>query len=150
MQEVMHICIEQGEKAFRINGVTFAKRHLVNTLAKNTNGDLEKMLAKFLVIVPFLATSYTASEHASESIKYGAIKAKRLYKALGITDENTIPFMLVCLQQAGESIAEMGKSVREAGFYEQGTSNIPFQKGTNEPETCSPSSHPSKKGPTLH
>jgi hypothetical protein len=124
MQNVMTISINETSKAFNVNGVPFAKRHLVNTLSKNSEGDLQKMLAKFLVIVPFLATSYTPHDDANESIKYGAIKAKRLYKALGITEDNTVPFMLVALAQAGEDIPGVSQSIREAGFYESGEVDI--------------------------
>jgi hypothetical protein len=142
----LRIEINETSKAFRVNGVTFAKRHL-KSLEKGTNGDTEKLIAKFLVIVPFLATSYTPKPDASESTKYGVYKAKRLYTALGITDDNTVPFMLVALHQAGQDIHSMGAEVREAGFYEQGDVNIPFPEG-DEIETHSLSSHPSK--PTLH
>jgi len=147
MQNVMTVSINETSKAFNVNGVPFAKRHLVNTLSKNSEGDLQKMLAKFLVIVPFLATSYTPHENARESIKYGAIKAKRLYKALGITEDNTVPFMLVALAQAGEDIEGVGLGVREAGFYDNGEINLPFSEG-NETTTSSPSFPRSK--PTLH
>ena len=143
MQNVMTVSINETSKAFNVNGVPFAKRHLVNTLSKNSEGDLQKMLAKFLVIVPFLATSYTPHENASESIKYGAIKAKRLYKALGITEDNTVPFMLVALAQAGEDIPGVSQSIREAGFYESGEVDI---KEPSFPEGSRPS--PAKR--TLH
>jgi hypothetical protein len=79
------------------------KRHLENTLKFN-HDDPEKTLARFLVIVPFLATSFTPDERASASVKYGAAKAKRIYEAIGLNEENTIPFMLVALKQAGEDV----------------------------------------------
>lgn len=145
--QTMHIEISEAEHAFRINGVTFAKRHLINTMAEDTNGDQHKMLAKFLVIVPFLATAYTPSKTAPESIKYGAVKAKRLYEALGINEDNTVPFMLVALEQAESDIKSIGQNVREAGFYENGKVEIPFREGGST-ETFSPSSPRSK--PTLH
>jgi hypothetical protein len=105
MRELPAISVEINEtrKAFRVNGVTVAKRHLENTLKFN-HDDPEKTLARFLVIVPFLATSFTPDERASASVKYGAAKAKRIYEAIGLNEENTIPFMLVALKQAGEDV----------------------------------------------
>jgi hypothetical protein len=147
--QTMRVQIEEGVKAFRVNGVTVAKRHLVATLANDTGGDLEKMLVKYLVIVPFLAKAFTPHPDATESIKYGAFKAKRLYQALGITEENTLPFMLGALAQAGDlSIEEMGKAVRNAGYYDNGEISMPFSEG-NESTTNS-LSFPHSKKPTLH
>lgn len=126
--QTMHIEIEEGAKAFRVNGVTIAKRHLVATLPKHDD-TLDKKLARFLAIVPFLATSYTLADGASESIKYGAVKAKRLYKALGINEDNTVPFMMVCMSQAGADIEAIGEELRSAGIYEEGTNKSPFREG---------------------
>lgn len=140
--QTMHIEIEEGAKAFRVNGVTIAKRHLVATLPKHDD-TLDKKLARFLAIVPFLATSYTPADGASESIKYGTVKAKRLYKALGINEDNTMPFMLVCMQQAGADVSSINKELRESGIYETGEFKSPFQKGGQE-ETLFP------RKPTLH
>ena len=138
---VIHINIEEGKKAFRVNGVTLAKRHLVATMTKGD--DLDKKLARYLAIVPFLATAFEVNENASESIKYGAIKAKRLYKALELTEEATIPFMLVCMAQAGEDARRLGLQVRQAGFDESGKYIRPFQSGERKEN-----SFPQK--PTLH
>lgn len=138
----MHIQIEEGAKAFRVNGVTFAKRHLEATLPKHDD-TLEKKLARFLAIVPFLATRFTPDERATDSIKYGAFKAKRLYKALGINEDNTLPFMLVCMEQAGTDISHIGQELRESGIYETGEFKDPFQEGEQE-ETLFP------RKPTLH
>lgn len=131
-EQIMLINIEEAAHAFRVNGVTFAKRHLVNTMAKDTNGDTSKMLAKFLVIVPFLATSFELPENASESVRYGTLKSKRLYEALKITEENTVPFMLVAMAQAGEDIASMGRQVKEAGFYGEKNTKSSFRSAQSE------------------
>lgn len=112
------------------------------TLPKHDD-TLEKKLARFLAIVSFLATRFTPDERATDSIKYGAFKAKRLYKALGINEDNTLPFMLVCMQQAGADVSSIGKEMREAGFGESGEFKSPFQKGEQE-ETLFP------RKPTLH
>ncbi len=133
---VMCIQMEQSEKAFRVNGVTLAKRHLLNTLGKDCNGDVDKALAKFFVIVPFLSEAFECPERASASVKYGAFKAKRLYKALGINEENTVPFMLMALSMAGdmpdiETLRHMGPEV--ARSFPQGDRDatiIPFPKRT--------------------
>lgn len=140
--QTMHIEIEEGAKAFRVNGVTIAKRHLEATLPKHDD-TLEKKLARFLAIVPFLATSYTPADGASESIKYGTVKAKRLYKALGINEDNTVPFMMVCMSQAGADISEIGKELRESGLYDGGKYTRPFREGEQDE-----SLFPTK--PTLH
>jgi len=139
---VMRIYIEEGEKAFRVNGVTFAKRHLMATMTKGD--DLNKKLARYLAIVPFLATAYEVNENASESIKYGAAKAKRIYKALKLTEEATIPFMLVCMARAGEDIHSIELQVKEAGFDESGKYIHPFQSRERE-ESLFPGNKP-----TLH
>jgi hypothetical protein len=122
--EVMAVAVGETRFAFRVNGVTIAKRHLFNTLARATDGRVnEKTLAKYLVIVPYLATGFTLPEKASESVKYGATKAKRLYKALNLNEENTGPFMLAFLQlgegniDPNEQVKEISRSLREAGFY---------------------------------
>ncbi len=145
---VLRINIEESQHAFRVNGVTYAKRHLLATMKKRKDGDLHKTLARYLTIVPFLATAYTVSEDASDSIKYGAIKAKRLYKALELNEENTLPFMLFAMSQAGEDIRGVGDQVRKAGFYEEGKF-VPFQEGGGSTGIHSQSSLPSRK-PTLH
>ena len=143
---VLHITIEEAKHAFRVNGVTVAKRHLVSTMTRGN--DLHKKLARYLVLVPFLATAYEVAEDAPEGIKYGSIKAKRLYKALELNDDNQLPFMLFTMEQAGENIHEIGQQVREAGFYQAGNFR-PFQDREDETETRSISSLPSRK-PTLH
>ena len=141
---VMRINIEEGEHAFRINGVTYAKRHLLATMKKSEDGDLHKTLARYLVIVPFLATAYTVSEKASESIKYGAIKAKRLYKALELNEDNTLPFMLFAMSQAGDSIEDVDNQVRKAGLYKGGHKSGPFWERERDETNSSPVK------PTLH
>ncbi len=96
---MMAVHVEQTARAFRVNGVTLAKRHLIKTLGKD-QPDLDKVLARYLVIVPFLATDFTIPEKASESVRYGAIKAKRVYDAIGLNEDSIVPFMLVFLAQA--------------------------------------------------
>jgi len=146
---ILRINIGESEHAFRINGVTYAKRHLLATMKKREDGDIHKTLARYLTIVPFLATAYTVSENASESIKYGSIKAKRLYKALELNEENTLPFMLFAMSQAGgEDIRSVGDQVRKAGFYEGGQF-VPFQEREGLTGIHSQSFLPSSK-PTLH
>lgn len=151
--QTMRIETNETRFAFRVNGVTVAKRHLEKTIAKGCNGDAQKMLAKYLVIVPFLAQAFQVSENASDSIKYGAAKAKRVYEALGLTKESTVPFMLVCLQMAGldtdgdmpEGIKQIGQQLREAGFYEGGKRVGPFAQGDREATII-----PFPKKPTIH
>src|SRR5882724_9215548 len=135
---VLRINVEESEHAFRINGVTYAKRHLLATMKKREDGDINKTLARYLVIVPFLATAYTVSENASESIKYGSIKAKRLYKALNLNEENTLPFMLCAMSQAGEDIKGVSDQIRKAGFYEGGHKSGPFWQRERDGNNSSP------------
>ena len=141
---VLRINIEESEHAFRVNGVTYAKRHLLATMKKREDGDIHKTLARYLTIVPFLATAYTVSENASESIKYGSIKAKRLYKALELNEDNTLPFMLFSMSQAGEDISGVSDQVRKAGFYDGGHKSGPFGIGERDESNSSPVK------PTLH
>jgi hypothetical protein len=150
--QTMMIETNETRFAFRVNGVTFAKKHLANTLGRDCQDDMSKALAKFLVIVPFLATAFEVSEHASESIKYGAAKAKRMYKALGLNEDNTVPFMLICMAQTGaddpnECVAAIGKELRETGFYEGGKRvERPFRQ--REDNVVNLADHMRK--PTLH
>jgi hypothetical protein len=117
------IHVEEGDKAFRVNGVTLAKRHLKATLGKNTD-DMDKVLAKYLTIVPFLHKSYEVPHDASESIKYGAAKAHRLWKAIGLEDDAIVPFMLAMMTKSGDDpekmVRDIGKTLRENGFYREG------------------------------
>lgn len=98
--QVMQISIEESTHAFRVNGVTLAKRHLKASMPKGD--DDEKRLARYLTIVPFLHEAYVPRQDAPESIKYGAYKAHRLYEALGLNHDIVAPFMLMCLTQAGD------------------------------------------------
>lgn len=136
--EVMRIEIGQSAKAFRVNGVTVAKRHLQKTLGKDCGEDNDKMLAKYLCIVPFLDQAFTVHPESSESVKYGAYKAHRLYKALGINEDNTVPFMLMCLAQAGNiSIPDLGGELRAGGFYGEETKSS-FHLGERPSATIIP------------
>lgn len=102
--QTISVEINEAAEAFRVNGVTVAKRHLRNTFP-STEGD-EKRLAKYLTIVPFLHQAFTLDgKKTSESVKYGAIKAHRIYDALGLTEPAIVPFMIMCLAQAGEDIS---------------------------------------------
>src|SRR6266702_7523110 len=120
--QMMAVHVEQTARAFRVNGVTLAKRHLIKTLGKD-QPDLDKVLAKYLVIVPFLATGFEIPKEASESVKYGAIKAKRIFDAIGLDEDSIVPFMLVFLAQTGEgdspneAIDGISHNLRQAGFY---------------------------------
>ncbi len=99
----------------------------INETAKafNETTGADKALAKYLTIVPFLGTSYEHTEDAPEHVKYGAFKAKRLYVALGLNEDNSVPFMLMCVAQSGadptmDGIKASGKealqSFGEGGF----------------------------------
>lgn len=126
------IHVEEGAKAFRVNGVTLAKRHLKATLGKNTE-DMDKVLAKYLTIVPFLHKSYAVPHNASESIKYGAVKAHRLWKAIGLEDDAIVPFMLAMMTKSGDDpekmIKDIGGELRTSGFYREGLSSFPEGSG---------------------
>jgi hypothetical protein len=122
--EVMAITVGETQHAFRVNGVTVAKRHLASLSEGGKIND--KVLAKYLVIVPYLATGFHMPEKASESVKYGVEKAKRLYKVLGINEDNTIPFMMIFIQisengdkvnSPNDLIRELSQQLRRAGFY---------------------------------
>ena len=117
------IHVEEGAKAFRVNGVTLAKRHLEAALGRHEK-DHDKLLAKYLTIVPFLHKDYQVPHDASESIKYGAKKAHRLWEAIGLEDDAIVPFMLAMMSRSGDDpvkeVLAIGKALRENGFYREG------------------------------
>lgn len=79
--------------------------------------DKEKALAKYMAIVPFLADMgdhFRAHHKLGESAAYGLDMAPKLVEALGITEENTIAFMMVCFSQAEESPETMAAQCRDA------------------------------------
>ena len=132
VHEVMTIAVSETEFAFRVNGVTVAKRHLAATIGRSDDSVTEKTLARYLVIVPFLATAFRMPKEASESVRYGAIKAKSLFKALRITEDNTMAFMMVFLRLAEtdadspqEAISAVSQRMRDGGFYTGKSGSFP-------------------------
>jgi hypothetical protein len=108
MFNVMKIEIEDNETSFRVNGIELDKSHIATLFP----GEADKGLAKYLCIVPFLherADHFQQYHELSESAAYGIAKAPELVKALGITEVNTIPFMLMCMTQAGEDPSDLGR-----------------------------------------
>ena len=149
---VMQVETSETRHAFRVNGVTLAKRHLMATLGKDCDEMGDKVLYKFLTIVPFLHKAYQVNPDAPESIKYGAAKAHRVWEALKLTEDAIVPFMLVCMAQSGGgddipgTVHSMGQQLREAGFYEGGKP-VSFRQGERQTATILP--FPGKR-PTLH
>ena len=134
MDHVMKIEVQETRHAFRINGVTLAKRHLEKTMGKETR-EFDKMLAKFLVIVPFLHEAFECPETASESIKYMSTKASGIYNAIGLDEDSSGPFMLVCLQLAGDmptanNLRKMGPQV--ARTFGARSEDVSFHKGERD------------------
>lgn len=136
VDQIMQIAVSETAHAFRVNGVTIAKRHLAATLGegRKVNKVSEKILAKYLVIVPFLATGFVLPDKASDGVKYGYHKAQRLYKAIGLTDDTIAGFMLAFLQiaemdQSSESITALSGELRAGGFYGDKPS---FQQGERQ------------------
>ena len=113
---MMHIKIEDIDADHvRVNGVALEKRHIAAMFPATK--DQEKALAKYLAIVPFLTEMgdhFRESHQLSECATYGLDMAPALYKALGITEETTIPFMLVCFEVCGESPESMAQQCRDA------------------------------------
>jgi len=131
VHEVMTIAVNETKFAFRVNGVTVAKRHLAATIGKGEH-ITEKVLARYLVIVPFLATAFRMPNGASESVRYGATKAKSLFKALRITEDNTMAFMMVFLRLADdeadspqEAISAVSQRMRDGGLYTGKSGSFP-------------------------
>ena len=141
--QVMQVETSETKHAFRVNGITLAKRHLMATLGKDCDEMGDKVLYKFLTIVPFLHKSYQVNSEASESIKYGAAKAHRVWEALKLTEDAIVPFMLVMMAQSGggddprETVKAMGQQLREAGFYEGGKATS-FRQGERQTATILP------------
>src|SRR4051812_7003631 len=97
------VYITETDHAFRINGVTVAKRHLAKVLGR-ASPDIEKVLLKYLVIVPHLANEFKLEDQkVSQSVRYGVIKAKRLYKALELDDDSEVAFMTTAARLADPS-----------------------------------------------
>ena len=100
MTNVVNINVSETKHAMRVNGVTIAKKHLHRCFPDSENS--HQAIFQYLTIVPFLAEKANVLvERFHDHTLYCAVKAGRIYKALGLDREICIPFMLVCLEGAG-------------------------------------------------
>lgn len=113
---LMHIKIEDVDgDHINVNGVSLEKRHVAAMFPATP--DQEKALAKYLAIVPFLVEMgehFRTTHKLSECTAYAVDMAPALYKALGITEETTIPFMMVCFEICGDTPETMAQQCRDA------------------------------------
>lgn len=98
---VIAINVQETPHAYRVNGVTVAKRHLQKAFPARAH-ETEKLLWTYLVIVPFLHEAYNVPVKAAEHIKYCSVKAHRVFHALNLPNEAILPFMIVALKSAGD------------------------------------------------
>src|SRR5262245_38421767 len=88
---VMRVDINETQHAFRINGVTFGKKHLRGIFPNW--GASSQAFYRFLVIAPFLAENKDPDDTATEYGRYAVLKCRRIWEALGMKSEIVAPFM---------------------------------------------------------
>lgn len=116
----MKIEANETAKAFRINGVTLAKRHLRDLFAGDDIQDNTR-LGMFLATVPDTYITGAAEfmiEHAKpkSSVYYAAKKVLRLWAALKLTPGIAKPFQMFALELGGADVIQkhVARRVREA------------------------------------
>lgn len=99
---MMRIEVNEMKHAFRVNGVTFSRKRLLELFPMW--GDKETTMYRFLVIAPFLAETKEVEDAPTEQGRYAIYKAKRLHTALGLDgeDRQTIPAFMMAAAQMGE------------------------------------------------
>src|SRR5271168_1370614 len=109
MFEVMKIEIEETEISYRVCGIDLDKSHLENLFP----GEGYNALAKYLCVAPFLndrAEHFRLYHELTDSAVWALAKAPDIVHAIGIDETNMVPFMMMCMAQAGvEDAAEMAK-----------------------------------------
>lgn len=103
----IRIDINETKHAFRINGVTFAKKKLSELLP--LWGDDVDSFYRYLVIMPFFATSKDVGSAPTPLGNYAIAKSKRIFDTLEL-DNNAIPVFMMMAAQMGH--------IEEEGFSE--------------------------------
>jgi len=106
----LDIKVAESRCALNVNGIPLAKRHLKRCF----EGDMKQMFFRYLAVVPFL---YKKGDEVSksESQKYLTAKAKRIYKNLGMSeDDNVTAFILICMEESGDLPVGFGRIAAEA------------------------------------
>ncbi len=98
---VMKIDISEAKHSFRVNKITLAKRHLRSVFPKETDKPDDKILAMYLTVVPAVK-DIEPHPNQSEGVRYGIIKARKLVLALGLNEDNTVPFIIAMRSQVEE------------------------------------------------
>lgn len=125
--QIIMIEVDEAEKCFRVNGVTIAKRHLGVLFP---NEEMPKALAKYLALVPILASRRANGLNDNgelEATKYGAVKSTRVFEALALPADAVVPFMTVCAQQAmgdGVPVASKQSSPRVTRYGGKDDNNV--------------------------
>lgn len=101
----MKIEVHETPKAFRVNGVTFAKKYLRELFSGDDVKD-DTRLHMYLATVPDVYLSGAAEtllENTKDgAAKYGAAKAMRLWNALKLTPGTAKVFSRAAVEMAGE------------------------------------------------
>lgn len=106
MNNVIAMEVNTTRKAFRINGVTFAKSRLGEIFPGHDIDD-EATFCRYLTVVPFLNQKFGEEDYTSPTAKYAIVKAKRIWQALGIDqDEGTVAFMLIMMSKASNGTVD--------------------------------------------
>ena len=101
MTNAVNINVSETKHAMRVNGVTIAKKHLHRCFPDSESAN--QAIFQYLTLVPFLTEkAEILLDRFTGHTRYCAIKAARIYKVLGLTKVSCIPFMLVCLERAGD------------------------------------------------
>ena len=94
--QAMCITVNEMPHAYRINGVTVAKKHLRELFP--SWGDSQDAFYRYLVLVPFLAETKEPEDTPTKTGFYAVFKAKRIQKALEIYGDVIVGFMMVSAQ----------------------------------------------------
>lgn len=94
--------LSQTEKAFRINGVTFAKRRLAELFPAWEA--TEQSFCRLLVLTPFIAETRSVEKAPTECGKYTVAKCKRILAALNLPEEHgaIVAAFMVAVGQMGD------------------------------------------------
>ncbi len=112
MKPAQIVKIEQTETrhAFRINGVTVAKRHLSAFFA-GMKPD-EKTFCRFLVAVPFIALDNSVDlTPVNKTASYMLEKARKINAAIGLNPEIAMGFVVFNCQSAEIDLEHVGDAI---------------------------------------
>jgi hypothetical protein len=103
---IMRIDIGETEKSFNINGVAFSKARLAE-LFPEWGCDLQAFY-RYLLIMPFFATTKDPATAPGKAGKYAILKARRIYPSVGLNEDDSaiVAFMHVAAQMGNLKLPE--------------------------------------------